>query len=396
MKLITTRQACFMLILAAITFKLMFLPALLSGAVNNDTPVAVLFLGTLELMAPIVLLWLSHKYPDMTFKEMLIKMFGNVVAKIILILFSVHFLMRTIAVFVGYYLYLYFTLYSALQWITFAIPLLIVLFYIITMGLRSIGRLMEIFVPIVLAAIVAVLIFASIPADFSNMLPIFENGVISSTVPALDYTLWAGNFLVYVMVMGNIKRSKNHNRAMILTLLITVVLIIAFYVIYASLFHYNAGNYSESNSDIVSILPRSSDVASIHWIIAIIWCSAMFLYCVVVGVCSQFCAQEAIGTKYKWQIGMLICIIILAVAAGINFDIAKLAAFGIRYGKYFDYLVQFIIPFMLWIFAFRLKSDRSGAKTDKAQNPLDSNAAGQQKFRTPRRPQGRERGEYGK
>ena len=265
MKLVNTRQTCLMLLLCAITFKLMFLPALLAGAVGNNAPVVIMLFGTLEILAIAVLLYFSSKYPDMTFKEISTKMFGVVITKIILILFSLHFLMRTISVFIGYYLYLYFTLYSTIDWLVYAIPMLVVLFYLITMGFRGIARLSEFFMPIIIVAIVFVLIFASIPADFSNVLPLFENGVINTTVPAMSFTLWAGNFLIYIMIMGNIKQSKNHNRLIVGTLITSVLVIAAFYVIYISLFSYNAGNYTEASSDIVSILPRSTDVASIHW-----------------------------------------------------------------------------------------------------------------------------------
>ena len=98
----------------------------------------------------------------------------------------------------------------------------------------------------------------------------------------------------------------------------------------------------------------------------------MFLYCIVVGATSQFCAVEAIGKKYKWQVGALICVVILAVAAGINFDITKLIGFSMLYGKYLDYVVQFGVPLLMIIFGFRLKSDRPDAKQKMLKKPINS------------------------
>lgn len=389
MKSVTTRQTCLIILFTAITFKLMFLPSLLSGATKNNAPAAIVFLGIIELIIPAILLFLSNKYPDMTFKEILGKAFGKSVAKVVLILFSIHFLLRTIAAFIGYYLYLYFTLYSDLQWLAFAVPMILVLLYVITTGLKNIGRLVEIFVPLVMIAVVFILVFASVPADLSNVLPIFADGVASATIPALDFTLWTGNFLVYIMIMGNVKRSKHHNRSVIITIVVTVMIITLFYLLYTALFSYNASNYGQSNSDMISILPQSSDVASIYWLVAVVWCIAMFLYCIVFGACSQYCIQEAVGTKYKWQIGVLICVIVLAVSVGLNFDISKLIKIGKEYGKYYDYIVQFAIPILLLIFSFRLKSDRSGAKTEEAQTPLDSRESQLQQNRKLRKPHGR-------
>lgn len=367
MQLITTRSTCLLLLLVTITFKLQFLPALLAGPTNNDAFLSIIFISAAEILILSIFLFLSTKYPGFTFKQLLEFMFNKTIAKIILILFGLQFFVKTIAAFMGDYIYLIENIYSVLPWYVFVFPIGIILLYVITSGLKSIGRMAEVFLPIIIFALLAAIIFGLTGLEYAGALPIYENGFLHSTLPVFNYTNWFGNLLVYIVVMGNIKQSKNHNKWVIASVIAGCAVVALFYFIYYCMFGFNAGNYTNALADTITVLPGNTDIGGITWLIILAWAIAVFLYLAVMAYGTTFCFAEAFGKKLKPYIAFVVIAVTIGVSVALNFDIARLVIFSLDYLKYFDWAMQYLLPVVLLIFSFRLK--KRAVSTNKTQEP---------------------------
>ena len=84
MKRVSSRQLRFVLMLSVITLKLLFLPSLLYQDCKNSAWIASLIFFAIEILFLFIFLSISIKFPDMTFQDMLERMFGKVISKVFL------------------------------------------------------------------------------------------------------------------------------------------------------------------------------------------------------------------------------------------------------------------------------------------------------------------------
>ena len=134
-KLVSTRQLILILIISMVTLKVLFLPSLLAKDVGRDSYFFVLSMCLFDLAVLFMLLFVFYKNPDLSFIEILNKMFGKVIAKIIMFLFLLFFISKCCGIFQANFSYLNENLYSSLRWYTFAFPILITIFFIASFGL---------------------------------------------------------------------------------------------------------------------------------------------------------------------------------------------------------------------------------------------------------------------
>lgn len=353
---VSTRQEYLVLVLATITFKIMVLPSLLMREAGRDGYFTVILGMILEIAMLAIFLFLSNRNPSLTFKEILQKIFGTVIQKIILLLYALYFFSKTIAVFISFYVYLNENLYSNLPWYVYAIPTIFVLFYVVRCGIKNITRLGEFFAPLIIISAIVCLFMGAISCDFTNALPLFEKGIGSTFSPLFNLSVWFGNFLVYIILFGNFKESKNHNKKILIWSAAAAVFVSIFYLIYNCIHGVNGAIYNNSLSDISSILSHNGEAGGVIWIIIMIWCLAIFLFMCISSFCASFCLKEAITNKRGWIIDLILTLGVLGCSYLLNFNVSQVAKIFIAYGKYLSLTVQYAIPLLLLIFSYRLKA----------------------------------------
>lgn len=350
MKLATTRQLIFTLIISMVTLKVLFLPSLLVKDLGRDCYLFFFIMLVIDFLVLLIFLFLYNKFPELSFYQIIQKFFGTVIAKIIMVLFCLFFLTKCWAVFQSNFIYLNENLHTTIKWYTFSIPLLVVVFYMSTFGVNAFLRLIEIMFPIIVAGFILSFVTGLFRADFTNLLPFCENGFFSYIPKISRFAFWFGDYLVFVVFLGNIKRSEKFNLKVIVSVIAAIVFISLFLVIVYSVFSYNTVCHTNSISDIIQIIPSSSDIGGFDWVMILIWDVSLFIYFTLNVLCSFYCFRQVIP---KLNQRVLVCVLLVLILASnliTNFDIIHSVEIIKNYLVYFSAVIQYLLPIIFLIF----------------------------------------------
>ena len=354
-KLVTVRQLIFILISSMVTLKVLLLPSLLAKDIGRDSYLFVFTFLFFDFIILITFVFIFNKYPDLSFYEIIKKLFGTIIAKIIMFCFFVFFFIKCWAVFQTNYNYLNENLYTNLNWLTFSLPILFGVLYMAKFGVNAAARLMEVCFPVIVIGFILALTVGLFRADFSNLLPFCEKGYFIHMPKILRYSFWFGDYVIFVVFFGNIKQEKRQNLKVLISVLISIFIVVFFIAIVYAVFDYNTATHSNAISDILQIIPAGSDVGTFDWVLILIWDIALFL----------FFTFNALGAFYsfrqtffkRWQLFTISFILALVLLINIltSFDIHNSIIFVQNYAWYFCFAMQYVVPILIFLFSFRLK-----------------------------------------
>lgn len=354
-KLISIRQLIYILIISMVTLKVLILPSLLSKEFGRDSYFFVLVFLFFDFLVLIMFLVMFNRNPNLSFYEIMQKIFGTFIAKVIMFFFFAFFFLKCWAVFQTNYNYLNENLYTNLNWLTFSLPILICVLYMSKFGVNAAARLVEVCFPIIVAGFMLSLFAGLYRTDFTNLLPFMENGFISQMPKMFKYFFWFGDYTIFIVFFGNIKQEKKYNLKVILSILISILVVAFFMAIVVGAFDNNASTHSNAISDMLQIAPAASDLGNFDWILILIWDIALFLYFTFNSLGAFYCFRQTFFKK--WQLFTISAILTLVLAVNLftNFDIHNGVVFVQNYVWYFCLSMQYILPFFIFLFSFKIK-----------------------------------------
>ena len=362
MKLSTTRQLIFTLIISMVTLKVLFLPSLLVKELGRDCYLFLFLMLLIDFLVLLIFLFLYNKYPELSFYGIMQKFFGKVIAKIIMIIFCLFFLAKCWVVFQSNFVYLNENLHTSIKWYTFSIPLLIVVFYMSTFGVNAFLRLIEIMFPVIAFGFILAFVTGLFRADFSNILPVCENGFFNYIPKASKFAFWFGDYLVFIVFLGNIKRDKKINLKVTIPILVSIFLMSMFMLIVYSIFTYNTVSHTNSISDIMQVTPSSSDIGSFDWVIIIVWDACLFIYFTLNVLCSFYCFRQVVPKLNQRILAGALLILVLGSNLVTHFDIIHCVVICKNYLMYPSAIIQYLFPLVFLVFSFFNKSTDNKSK----------------------------------
>lgn len=354
-KLVSTRQIVLILIISMVALKVLLLPSLLAKDIGRDAYLFVFIMCTIDICVLCLLMFVFYRNPDLSFVEILNKMFGGILTKIIMFLFLLFFVLKCCGIFQANFSYLNENLYTSLKWYTFAFPILITIFFIASFGVNSLSRLVEVFAPVVIVGFVICLLVGLFRADFSSLLPFMQNGFILPFKQMFRYSFWFGDYILFIVFFGNIKPEKKQFSKIIISLIIAVIVVSLFLAVSYSLFNYNSVTHTNAISDTLQLLPSISDIGSFDWIMVLIWDICLFLYFTLNVLAAFYCFRMVFFKKYQMLAVFTILAAVLIICMVINFDIITTINIVRNYLCYYSIFMQYIMPVILFLFSFKIK-----------------------------------------
>ena len=98
-KLVSTRQLIFILIISLMALKFLYLPSLLAKEFANTSFIFVFIMLVLDFLVFLILLYLYNKNPNLSFFDLLKKIFGSVIARVIMFLLFIFFFLKCWGIF---------------------------------------------------------------------------------------------------------------------------------------------------------------------------------------------------------------------------------------------------------------------------------------------------------
>lgn len=354
-KLVSVRQLVFILIVCMLTLKVLYLPSLLAKDIGRDAYIFVTLFLLFDFAVLVFFLIIFNKNPDLSFYEIVKRIFGTVIAKIIMFIFFAFFFLKCWAIFQTNFNYLNENLYTNLNWFTFSVPILVAVLYMSKFGVNAAARVAEICVPIVILGFLLSFGVGAFRADYSNLLPICENGFFNLLPKSVKFSFWFGDYIIFIVFFGNIKQEKKLNLKILLPIIISIFLVAVFIAITYSVYSYNMVCHSNAISDMLQIIQTSSDIGSFDWILVLVWDIALFLFFTFNSLGAFYCFRQVAFKKKQLLSISLILIAIFLICLFTNFDIHNGVIFVQNYLSYILLVPQYLLPILIFICSFKLK-----------------------------------------
>lgn len=346
MKQLTTRQVSIMIFVCAVATKMLALPSLLISGAGNSVWLVILTMFLIDACFLLIICAISKRFPDLTFKEFLERGFGKVLTRIFLFLLGVLLALKVAMLTRECYEFYNETSYVDLSWFVFLVPLILVLAYLTTKKIRSIGRGGEIFIYFIVLALIMTFLFSIGNIDLSSALPLLPNGVSPVFKSCFNYSFWFGDFLILFLCLGDFKIDNHSTGKFFLSYSVAMLAVLALCITHYSLFGAISGTYKTSIVDVTEYIPRLSTTGRFTWVVVFLWPIAMlfaiYVYQFLASLCFQKCFNITENSK-QWLVYSVIAFSLSFLIVTIFSEnlIIKLVA---NYAQYYVLVVQYLFP----------------------------------------------------
>lgn len=346
MKQLTTRQVSIMIFVCAVATKMVAFPSLLISATGNSMWLAILIMFLIDACFLLTICAISKRFPDLTFKQFLERGFGKALTHIFLFLLGVLLALKVAMLVRECYEFYNETSYVDLSWFVFLAPLILVLAYLATKKMRSIGRGGEIFFYFIVVALVMTFLLSMGHINLTTILPLLPNGVLPVFKACFRYSFWFGDFLILFLCLGDVKLSQHSTKSFLFSYSIAMLAVLILCITHYSLFGAISGTYKTSIIDVTEYVPRLSTTGRFTWIVVFLWPIAMiFAICVyqfLTCICFQKCFNINENSK-QWLVygAIALSLSFLIITVFSENLIIKLVA---NYAQYYVLVVQYLFP----------------------------------------------------
>lgn len=292
-KQLTANQVSNMVLLCSIGLKIAILPGYMSSIANKDFWLVTIVMTIFELLSYIAILEVAKKIPNKTFFQVLEDNFNFPVRKIVEALFFIFFILKTILNIYECENFIKETIYEDFnEWIFLPVFLLFII-YVANKDFNVLGRSSELVVYLAYAAMIISLMLSIIDIDISNILPIMPNGILPLFKCSAKSSFWFGDYLIFLLLMGNIKYEKGSSRKIIGGYVITISFIVLYFITFNCLFNNTTPIRNTAISDVSHYIPHLNDfrldwLSDILWVFVELFTSAIWFFMAKITFCNLF------------------------------------------------------------------------------------------------------------
>ncbi|MGE4274370.1 MAG: endospore germination permease [Desulfitobacterium sp.] len=350
---ITAKQMVLLLFVGRSITWIAFLPVLAAPPENQDVWINCLTGFPIHLLVALPFYFLAKRFPHQTFFEYTDTILGKL-GKLIGILYIL-FLIHNAALTINYFSEFLTTVVMLLTPpLFFKISLLLLAAYAAYKGIENLGRLSELFAPIILFTVLVVVLSLVKDMDSKEFLPLLESGVFPSSFLSGFYLASATIEIIAMAVILPFLNDCSKLKTVYLTfpLLLGVFVFIITATVIALFGDDLAKNLTYPFYNAVRLIQLGNfveRVESIHvalWVLGLSINLSLYLYVMALGASQVFQLKT-----YKPLLLPLVSIII-PVSAMLGKNIVELKEFtSFQIHPWFTIIFIFIIPFLLLLTA---------------------------------------------
>ena len=317
MKEISAHQFILLSIFLLLSTKILTFQPIVYEFAKKDAFWSILLGAIVDIIILFLVVLLLKKNQNITFFELLQKIFGKIVAKIFLAIMFVFILFKIVYLAEETFSFFVKFLYEDLNLWIYILPMAFVCGYFSIKGITTISRTIEIFYIFVLIGIVLCALPSIEGINFDYIMPFFENGLSQTFHGLVPQIFYRGNGLILLLFMGKIKFSNHFvlkfMSAKVFATILLLLITLLFYLVYGP-----STVYVEfALSDLPQYNPFVSDLGRLNWlsvivcVIALILTTSVMLYCLslIIRLLCNF-KRSLISTSFS--------IFLIVLIAGIN------------------------------------------------------------------------------
>lgn len=207
-KQVSTKQFTLIAYIIGISVKLFMAPALLIRYSGRDSYLVIAVFSAIDFINLFLIVRIMKRNPDKTFNQILKETMGGVISRIIVGIFILFLLSKIILILGEIHLFFSSAVFDEFSWMFMVIPLLVMLFVICRKSLRTLGRVAELTVPILVVCGIVLFILLIRIVDPAGFFPFLEDGISPVIQSITDFPMWFCDAPIFVIFLGNVKYSK--------------------------------------------------------------------------------------------------------------------------------------------------------------------------------------------
>lgn len=204
---ITYKQLIFLIFISRIIIPITYLPALNEPPANQDIWLSELLFFPLQLLLALPIYFLWKRFPNQTIIQYSQTIFGKL-GKVLGVLFVWYFLHFTALALSQYSFFLTTAVMPETPVLFFTLTLVLVSAYATYKGLEVIGRLSELFTPLVMFAIITIFFLLTKDMNLKILTPVLEKGILPVFQGGLIYTTLSIEVLELSMLLPYLNNPK--------------------------------------------------------------------------------------------------------------------------------------------------------------------------------------------
>ncbi|MCM1289543.1 MAG: GerAB/ArcD/ProY family transporter [Corallococcus sp.] len=296
---VNVTQISLLLLLVITGGKFLSLPSILAKDVGHDSWLVMGVAFMWDLLCLCFLLWgVKLNKNRLSIDAVLDKTVTKVGSKIVLFIFFVMFMCRTLVLLDSCYNTFAVTFDVNTNWILFMLPIVAVAGFAIYRGFNSIARVSQVLFALILLSIVAILIYPTTQAQFSYLLPIGEAGAGKIFGTAFMRSFWFSDYVFIYFVLEDIKPQKRVFTPVLTCFAVGVVLTLLLDAVFVALFGDFAqyGNIAMSKIGMFSV-SESTD-GRWDWITLTVWLTSVIIKVIIFIFCAYKCVEKIFGLHF--------------------------------------------------------------------------------------------------
>lgn len=355
MKSLTIGQVCAMLAIGVVSNKLLLLPSIMYQYAGQDALFVILFKFLLAILFVGLIMYVLVKNPDKNLREIVSSVIGDIGYRVLAFFIFIMYLVKCFTLLMESELFLSSTMYEEYNKILFIVPTIFIVGYLAYKGLRTVGRTCEALVKVIFIGLFITFLLSLSELDPSNILPLGTTP-LSSMIDALNACfLWYGNYFILFFCLGDVKFSKGMVKKVYLTLIFSIMFVLAFFFLYYANFEYTSIFHKFAISDITQFTPEIASFTKVDWFTIIIWMITSVLQCAIQVYIMQRSFIEAFNIRKSQLFSFIFLAVYTLIYILLPFNSSEVINFVTRYASPYVLIVGIIIIALLLIATIRLK-----------------------------------------
>lgn len=358
---VSTRQIIFLIIISRIANILTIMPVIHMFPNNQDTWIVIIVSFFYTVLICIPILFLSHRFNDLTIIGYMEKIFGKILGKFVAILYAMFFIRATIMSFYTSIQMIRSTFMTELLPMISIFILIVSCTYIVSRGLEVLARFVELFGSIILSMILVFALLGYNNIDLSILLPVYkDSSFFYINLGALEVSLIFTDIYILAMVGPHLKNKKDLNKILIKSLGYSLLIILVTVVVTQTALGIEQTRHSNFPFltyvrcvRTYSIFERIESIFLIVWILSIITRIVAYFYISINAITEIF--KKRGKNIFLYMLAIIITITTYYLAE-INPMMGEIIL--IKFPEYiFYFILEIIIPLIaIVVYLFRKKS----------------------------------------
>ncbi len=341
------RQICLFFIAFLPVTKIFIMPSIISQVAFEDVWISIIINILFDLFSLLAILYVCRK-TNKTYIQILEDTFGKKISKVILFLYVIYFLLKSIISINEQKNYVQLTLYESIPSVFYFFPFFIVCFYLCNKKLNVLGRLADISFILTAIGFIILLSLSATNIQFTNLLPVGANGARSIFSGFYRGNTWFGDCVYLLFFIGKFNTNKKNNIKIFCSYLGACILVLIFSVFFYCIFTSIAGRQRFALTDISKYTTVINNVGRFDYIG--IFC---ILFSTVISIIlppffACYLLRQIFNTKekYNWIYSAIISFLLFVVVILFSQYYLSIEHFIFYYCNAFFILMAFVVPIL--------------------------------------------------